>query len=139
VGRLQYLAGCPVSWRCDMTSKRATKSKLRTRKEMAKARNLEIYSSRGKGHARAREGGRAGSGLARAGTGLSFHSYPLKPELACISKAGQQKHYSLRTEAGGPRQKHLRESVAIVALTYRFAWQWFYQRKNPSWEIITAR
>jgi hypothetical protein len=54
VGWLQYLTGCPISWRYDMTGKRAMKSKLSTRKEMAKARNLEIYSSRGKGYAKAR-------------------------------------------------------------------------------------
>jgi hypothetical protein len=54
MGRLQYLAGCPVSWRCDVISKRATKSKLSARKEMAKARNLESHSSRSKGYAKAR-------------------------------------------------------------------------------------
>jgi hypothetical protein len=56
VGRLQYLAGCPVSWRCDMISKGAMKSKPNARKVMAKARNSEICSSHGKGLARAREG-----------------------------------------------------------------------------------
>jgi hypothetical protein len=87
VGQLQYLASCPVSWRCDMISKRATKSKLNAHKEMARARNLEIYSNHGKGHARAREGRRAGSGLTRAGIELSFHSNPSEPELACISQS----------------------------------------------------
>jgi hypothetical protein len=87
VGRLQYLAGCPVSWRCDMISKRATKSKPNARKVMAKARNLEIYSSRGKGRARAREGRRAGSGPTPAGTGLNFHSNPSKPGWARTSQS----------------------------------------------------
>jgi hypothetical protein len=54
VGRLQYLTGYPVSWRCDVISKRAMKSKLSTCKGTAKARNLEIRSIRGKGHARVR-------------------------------------------------------------------------------------
>jgi hypothetical protein len=56
VGRLQSLAGCLVSWRCDMISKRASKSKPSVRKETAKARDLGVYSSRGKGHAKAWEG-----------------------------------------------------------------------------------
>jgi hypothetical protein len=55
VVRLQSLAGCPISWRCDMTSKRASKLKSSVRKEMAKARDLEVHSSRGKGYAKARE------------------------------------------------------------------------------------
>jgi hypothetical protein len=79
VGRFQYLASCLLNRRCDMTSKRATKSKLNDRKEMDRARNLDIYSTRGKGRARAWEGRHAGSGLARAGTGLNFHSNLSKP------------------------------------------------------------
>jgi hypothetical protein len=67
LGQLQYLAGCPVSWRYDMISKRATKSKPNARKVMAKARNLEIYSSRGRGLARAREGRCAGSNPSKPG------------------------------------------------------------------------
>jgi hypothetical protein len=55
-GRLQSLASCPISWRCDMSSKRASKSKSSIRKEMAKASSLEVHSSRDKGHAKAREG-----------------------------------------------------------------------------------
>jgi hypothetical protein len=55
VDRLQSLAGCPISWRCDMISKRASKLKSSIRKEMAKARDLEVYSSRGKGYAKARK------------------------------------------------------------------------------------
>jgi hypothetical protein len=54
VGWLQYLASCPVSWRCDMTSKQVTKSELSTRKEIAKARNLESHSSHIEGYAKAR-------------------------------------------------------------------------------------
>jgi hypothetical protein len=53
---------------------------------MAKARDLEVHSSRGKGYAKAREGRRAGSGLARAGIGLSFYFCLLKPVLAYISR-----------------------------------------------------
>jgi hypothetical protein len=33
------------------------------------------------------KGRRAGFGLARAGTGCSFHFCPLKPVLACISRS----------------------------------------------------
>jgi hypothetical protein len=55
-GRLQSLAGCPISWHCDITSKRALKSKSSVRKEMAKASGLEVHSSRGKGYAKAQEG-----------------------------------------------------------------------------------
>jgi hypothetical protein len=74
VGRLQYLAGCPISWRCDMISKRATKSKPNTRKVMARARNLEIYSNRSKEHVKAWEGKRAGFGprLSRYKTQFPF-------------------------------------------------------------------
>jgi hypothetical protein len=54
VGWLQYLAGCSISWRCDMISKRATKLKLSTCEETAKARSLEICSSRGKGYVKGR-------------------------------------------------------------------------------------
>jgi hypothetical protein len=79
VGRLQHLAGYPVSWRYDMISKRATKSKPNAHKVMARARNSEIYSSRGKGLVRTQEGGRAGSSPARAGTGLNVHANPSKP------------------------------------------------------------
>jgi hypothetical protein len=81
VSWLQYLAGCPISWRCDMISKRATKSKPNTRKVVARARDLEIYSNHNKGRAKAWEGRRTGSSPARAGTGLSFHSDSAKPEL----------------------------------------------------------
>jgi hypothetical protein len=56
MGRLQPLAGCPISWHCDMTGKRASKSKSSTRKERAKASGSEVHSSHGKGHAKAREG-----------------------------------------------------------------------------------
>jgi hypothetical protein len=55
-GQLQSLAGYPISWRCNMTSKRASKSKSSARKERAKASGSEIHSSHGKGHAKAREG-----------------------------------------------------------------------------------
>jgi hypothetical protein len=55
-GQLQSLAGCPISWRCDITSKRASKSKSSVRKEMAKASGLEVHSSRGKGYAKVRKG-----------------------------------------------------------------------------------
>jgi hypothetical protein len=81
VSRLQYLAGCPISWRWYVISKRTTKSKPNTRKVMARARNLEIYPSHSKGHAKAREGKHTGSGSARAGTGLSFHFDPTEPKL----------------------------------------------------------
>jgi hypothetical protein len=87
VGRLQHLAGCPISWRCDMISKRATKLKPNTRKVMARARNLEIYSNRSKGHVKAWEGRHTGSSPARAGTGLSFHSDPAEPELVRPSQS----------------------------------------------------
>jgi hypothetical protein len=85
VSRLQYLTGCSISWRCDMISKRATKSKPNTRKVMARAKNLEIYSNRSKGRAKAWERRHTGSSPARASTGLSFHSDPAKPELVCPS------------------------------------------------------
>jgi hypothetical protein len=55
-GRLQSLAGCPISWRCDMTSKRASKSKSSIRKVMDKASGSEVHSSRSKGYAKAHEG-----------------------------------------------------------------------------------
>jgi hypothetical protein len=77
--RFQYLASCPLNRCCDVISKRATKSKPNNRKEMARARNLEIHSTRSKGRVRAREGRCAGSGLARASTGFNFHSNPPKP------------------------------------------------------------
>jgi hypothetical protein len=81
VSQLQYLAGCLISWCCDMISKRATKPKPNTRKVMASARNLEIYSNRSKGRAKAWEGRHTGSSPARAGTELSFYSDPAKLEL----------------------------------------------------------
>jgi hypothetical protein len=98
-----------------MISKQATKSKPNARKEMARARNSEIYSSRGKGHAKTREGRRASYGLARASTGLSSYSNPSGPELACISQSRPVEALSPRAEAGGPRQKRLRKLMAIVA------------------------
>jgi hypothetical protein len=70
------------------------KSKPNTRKVMARARNLEIYSNRSKGRAKAWEGRCTGSSPARAGTGLSFRSNlskvgvsPSFPELASRSIA----------------------------------------------------
>jgi hypothetical protein len=54
---------------------------------MARARNWEIYSNRGKGRAKAWEWRRAGSGPARAGIGLSLHSNPARPELVCSSQS----------------------------------------------------
>jgi hypothetical protein len=56
MGQLQSLAGCPISWRCDMTSKRASKSKSSVREEMAKASGSDVHSSRSMGYAKAREG-----------------------------------------------------------------------------------
>jgi hypothetical protein len=56
MGRLHSLAGCPISWRCDMTSKRASKSKSSARKEMAKASDSEVHSSHSKGYAKDRKG-----------------------------------------------------------------------------------
>jgi hypothetical protein len=84
---LQYLTGCPISWRCDMISKRATKSKPNTHKVMARARNWEIFSNRSKGHAKAWERRRSGSGPARAGTGLSLHPNLARPELVRSSQS----------------------------------------------------
>jgi hypothetical protein len=52
----QSLVECPISWRCDITSKRASKSKSSVRKEMAKASGLEVHPSRSKGYMKAREG-----------------------------------------------------------------------------------
>jgi hypothetical protein len=56
-GQLQSLAGYLISWRCDITGKRASKSKSSTRKDRAKASGSEVHSGHGKGHAKAREGG----------------------------------------------------------------------------------
>jgi hypothetical protein len=53
--RLQSFVGCPISQRCDMTSKRASKSKRSICEEMAKASGLEVHPSRSKGYAKARE------------------------------------------------------------------------------------
>jgi hypothetical protein len=139
IGQFQYLASCPLSRRCDMISKRATKSKPNDRKEVARARNLEIYSNRGKGCAKAWEGRRAGSGPARAGTGLSLHSNLSKPGKLALPRAGQQRHYSLRAEAGGPCPKRLRRTATIVVPICGFARQRFHPRKNPSRGIVTAR
>jgi hypothetical protein len=140
VSRLQYLAGCPASWRCDMISKRATKSKLSTGKETAKARNLEICSSRGKGHAKVqgRETRRLRPRLSRHGTWPSLQSPQARANLHLL-KSANRSTTPLRAEAGQPRQKRLRKLAAIIAPTYRFAQQWFHRRKNPSWEIITSR
>jgi hypothetical protein len=55
-GRLQSFAGCPISQHCDMTSKRASKSKSSVHEEMAKASGLEVHPSHSKGYAKAREG-----------------------------------------------------------------------------------
>jgi hypothetical protein len=55
-GRLQSLAGCPISWRCDMTWKRASKSKSSIREEMAKASGLEVHLGHNKVCAKVREG-----------------------------------------------------------------------------------
>jgi hypothetical protein len=87
VSRLQYLAGCRISWRCDVISKQTTKSKPNTRKVMAGARNWEIYSNRSKERAKAWEGKRTGFGSARAGTGLSSRSNPAEPELVRPSQS----------------------------------------------------
>jgi hypothetical protein len=87
VGRLQYLAGCPISWRCDMIRKRATKSKPNTCEAMARARNLEIYFNRSKGRAKAWEGKHTGSSPTRASTGLSFHFDSAEPELVLLSQS----------------------------------------------------
>jgi hypothetical protein len=63
---------------------------------------------------------------------------PSRGELV-LPRAGQQKHYSLRAEAGGPCPKRLRRTVTIVVPIYGFTQQWFYLRKNPSRGIITAQ
>jgi hypothetical protein len=55
-GRLQSLAGCPISWRCDMTSKRVSKSKSSIRREMAKASGLEVHPGRYKVYMEVRKG-----------------------------------------------------------------------------------
>jgi hypothetical protein len=55
VGWLQSLVGCPISWRCDLTSKRASKLKSSIRKEMAKASGLEVRSNHGRGYTKAQE------------------------------------------------------------------------------------
>jgi hypothetical protein len=48
MGQVQSLAGCLISWRCDMTSRRALKSKSGVRKERAKASGWEVHPSHGK-------------------------------------------------------------------------------------------
>jgi hypothetical protein len=118
VGRLQYLAGCPVSWRCDMISKQATKSKLSTCEEMAKAKNSEIRSSHGKGHAkvRGRETRRLRPRSSRHRTWLSLQSPQAGANLHLLKPANRNTT-PLRAEAGGPRQKHLCKLAAIVAPT----------------------
>jgi hypothetical protein len=55
-GQLQSLADCPISWHCDIPSKRASKSKSSVHKEMAKASGSEVHSSHGKGYMKAQEG-----------------------------------------------------------------------------------
>jgi hypothetical protein len=52
--QLQSFTGCPISQRCDKTSKGAPKSKSSVRKEMAKASGSEVHSSRGKSYTKAR-------------------------------------------------------------------------------------
>jgi hypothetical protein len=58
MGRLQSFAGCPISWCCVMTSKRALESKFAkgVYEEMAKASSLEDHPSRSKVHAKVRKG-----------------------------------------------------------------------------------
>jgi hypothetical protein len=108
VGRLEYLAGCPISWRCDMISERATKSKLSTYKETAKARNLEIRSSRDKGHAkvRGRETRRLRPRSSRHRTWPSLQS-PQDGANLHLPKPANRSTTPLRAEAGGLRQKRL--------------------------------
>jgi hypothetical protein len=107
---------------------------------MAKARNLETRSSRGKGHAkvRGRETHRLRPRLSRHRTWLSLQSPQAGANLHALKPANRSTT-PLRAEAGGPRQKHLRKLAAIVAPTYRITQQRFYRRKNPSWVTITVR
>jgi hypothetical protein len=54
-GQLQSFVSCLISWRCNMTGKRASKSKSSVRKEMAKASGLEVHPSCSKVYAKVRE------------------------------------------------------------------------------------
>jgi hypothetical protein len=103
VGRLQSLAGCLISWRYDMISKRASKLKSSIRKETAKARNLEVYSSRGKGHAKAweRETCRLRPRPSRHRTWLSFLSPQAGANLRLLKPA--YRHFSLHAKTEKPR------------------------------------
>jgi hypothetical protein len=54
-GRLQSFTSCPISWRRDMTSKRALKLKSGIHEEMAKSSELEVHPSRSKVYAKVQE------------------------------------------------------------------------------------
>jgi hypothetical protein len=127
VGRLQYLAGCPISWRGDTISKRATKSEPNARKATARARNWEVYSNHGLGRAKAWEGKHAGFDLARAGTRLSLRSNSAEPGLVCpprnrLAEApfpprrSQRSPPEASTHGSDYRSSYLRIHVTAVSL-----------------------
>jgi hypothetical protein len=77
--------------------------------------------------------------LARAGTRCSFRSVRAGARASPpFMETGQQKHLSLRVEAGGAHPKRLRRLVTIVGPTYGFACQQFRPRKDPSRRIVSA-
>jgi hypothetical protein len=132
VHRLQYLASCPISWRCDMISRRATKSKPNTRKVKARARNWEIRSIHSKG------GAPAPVSPKPAQDSTSAPIPPSRGKLA-FPRAGQQRHCSFCAEVGRSRPKRLCKPVTNAVPIYGFTRQRFHPRKNPSRGIIAAR
>jgi hypothetical protein len=110
-----------------MISERTTKSKPNMRKVMARAKNWEIYSNRGKGRAKAWEGKRASFDLTQADTRLSLHSNPARPELVRLLQSQlvkallppRQSRRSLpeaSAQGGDQRSPYLRIHVAMVLL-----------------------
>jgi hypothetical protein len=118
-GQLQSLADCPISWRCDITSKRASKSKSSIRKEMTKASGLEVHSSRGRGYVEVQKGETCRLQSRPSQHGCGFHPSLLKPVLTYTFRSRIAEAFSFHAKAGWARQECLIGWVAILAPTYK--------------------
>jgi hypothetical protein len=115
MGQLQSFAGCPISCCCDMTSKRASKSKSGIRGEMAKASGSEVHPSYSKVYMKAREG-----------ETCRLRSCPSRPEmqLLLLSPQADAHLYLLKPASRGIFPPMLKPDglARNVSLGWRLSW-----------------
>jgi hypothetical protein len=138
MGQLQSLVGCLISWRCDMTSRRASKSKSGVRKERAKLVVGRFTPATARFTRRFEKERHAGFDLARAGAGCNSYSYLLKLALARTFRSRLAEASTLHAEAGWTRQECFVGLAAILAPTYRHTQRRTWRKKNPNREIVIA-